>query len=143
LLIDCETCQVRDLACEDCVVSVLLGPTRWADEPDREAAGVALAGPLGAGPPSAKRLSATHPTPATPTDAPGESISLDAAERTALAVLAASGLVPPLRLVPGSGSSSPTPSPNDPAAAEFRAPRRAIHRPGTDVDVPESTDNAM
>ncbi len=24
--IDCDTCVVRDLACHDCVVSVLLGP---------------------------------------------------------------------------------------------------------------------
>lgn len=27
LHVDCSTCQVRGLACTDCVVSVLLGPT--------------------------------------------------------------------------------------------------------------------
>lgn len=53
--IDCDTCLVRGLACQDCVVTVLLGP-----------------------PPE---------------------LSLDAEERLALAVLADSGLVPPLRLV--------------------------------------------
>jgi len=26
MLIDCDTCQVRGLACRDCVVTVLLGP---------------------------------------------------------------------------------------------------------------------
>ncbi len=62
MLIDCGTCEMRDLACDDCVVTVLLGPTR-----------------LESGQP------AYAPT-------------LDAQERDALAVLAASGLVPPLRL---------------------------------------------
>lgn len=53
LVIDCDTCEVRGVACSDCVVSVLLGPV--------------------------DRVS-------------GEA-------RVALAVLAGSGLVPPLRLV--------------------------------------------
>lgn len=53
LVIDCDTCVMRDVACSDCVVSVLLGPPQ----------------------------------------------ALDGTERTALAVLAGSGLVPPLRLV--------------------------------------------
>lgn len=26
MIIDCDTCAMRDLACGDCVVSVLLGP---------------------------------------------------------------------------------------------------------------------
>ena len=26
MILDCDTCVMRDLACEDCVVSVLLGP---------------------------------------------------------------------------------------------------------------------
>jgi len=54
VIIDCDSCEVRGLACGDCVVSALLG------------------GP------------------------PGE---LDEAESAALAALAGSGLVPPLRLV--------------------------------------------
>ncbi len=57
MLIDCGTCAVRDVACSDCVVSVLLG------------------------------------SPVSP--------ELDQAERTAIAVLAGNGLVPPLRLVQG------------------------------------------
>ena len=56
VIIDCSTCAVRDLACDDCVVSVLLGSP------------------------------------------PGE---LESTEVAALAVLADSGLVPPLRLVSG------------------------------------------
>jgi hypothetical protein len=62
VIIDCNTCQVRGSACEDCVVSVLLGQ------------------PAGG--------------------------ALDDSERAAIAVLAGSGLVPPLRLVPGEAPSA-------------------------------------
>jgi hypothetical protein len=58
MIIDCSTCAVRDLACHDCVVTVLLGPV------DQEPA------------------------------------DLGVEERAAIAVLAGSGLVPPLRLLP-------------------------------------------
>ena len=57
MLIDCDGCAVRDLACGDCVVTVLLG-----------------------GPPGA--------------------VEVDEGEQRALQVLADSGLVPRLRLVP-------------------------------------------
>ena len=57
MLIDCDSCAMRDLACADCVVTVLLG-----------------------GPPG--------------------TLEVDDAERAALDVLADSGLVPRLRLVP-------------------------------------------
>ena len=57
MLIDCDGCAVRDLACGDCVVTVLLG-------------------------------------------APGAELEVDEGERRALDVLADSGLVPRLRLVP-------------------------------------------
>lgn len=57
MLIDCEGCAVRDLACGDCVVTVLLG-------------------------------------------APPGGVEVDEGERRALQVLADSGLVPQLRMVP-------------------------------------------
>jgi hypothetical protein len=57
VLIDCDSCEVRGLACGDCVVTALLG-------------------------------------------SPPEGVLLDEEERRALEVLAGSGLVPPLRLVP-------------------------------------------
>lgn len=57
MLIDCDGCAVRDLACGDCVVTVLLG-------------------------------------------APGGAVEMDDGERRALEVLADSGLVPRLQLVP-------------------------------------------
>ncbi len=57
MLIDCDGCAVRDLACGDCVVTVLLG-----------------------GPPGV--------------------VEMDEGEQRALEVLADSGLVPRLRLVP-------------------------------------------
>ena len=57
MLIDCDGCAMRDLACGDCVVTVLLG-------------------------------------------APPGGLEVDEGERRALDVLADSGLVPRLRLVP-------------------------------------------
>ena len=57
MLIDCDDCAMRDLACGDCVVTVLL-------------------------------------------DAPASGAEVDEGERRALEVLADSGLVPRLRLVP-------------------------------------------
>ena len=57
MLIDCDGCAMRDLACGDCVVTVLLG-------------------------------------------APPGGVEVDDGERRALDVLADSGLVPRLRLVP-------------------------------------------
>jgi hypothetical protein len=61
MLIECDTCAVRGAACQDCVVSVLLGA---------------------------------------PATGAGEGAALDGAEQAAIAVLAGSGLVPPLRLLP-------------------------------------------
>ena len=58
LHVDCGGCVARGPACEDCVISVLLGT-------------------------------------------PGEAVDLDPAEQAALSALADSGLVPPLRLIPG------------------------------------------
>lgn len=56
MLVDCQTCIARPIACSDCVVTALLG-----HPPDHR---------------------------------------LDAEEERAIGVLADSGLVPPLRLVP-------------------------------------------
>lgn len=42
---------------------------------------------------------------------PGAGVDLDRAEQAALAVLAGSGLIPPLRLVPPTGVSRPGPEP--------------------------------
>jgi hypothetical protein len=63
VLIDCDSCRVRDLACRDCVVTVLLGGSGAAERTERP-------------------------------------VELDGAEQAAIAVLARSGLVPPLRMVP-------------------------------------------
>ena len=57
LHVDCDSCVARGPACEDCVISVLIGT-------------------------------------------PGQ-VDLDHNEQVALSALADSGLVPPLRLVPG------------------------------------------
>lgn len=37
MLIDCDTCQVRGLHCGDCVVTVLLGPPAFAEQPGSSA----------------------------------------------------------------------------------------------------------
>lgn len=75
MIIDCECCEVRGIACGDCVIGVLLGapaPEHAGEEP---AGGVSI----------------------TPSGAP--IVQLNAPERRALDVLADQGLVPRLRLV--------------------------------------------
>lgn len=76
-VIDCDTCTVRGAACDDCVVSVMLGGP--PGPPDH-------GGPPWAGPGS--------PDP--------EPITVDPEARRALAVLAEAGVVPPLRMTPPS-----------------------------------------
>jgi hypothetical protein len=60
--IDCDTCEVRGLACGDCVVSVLLGAPPSGVEIDEESrvalealAGSGLVPPLRLVPPSGRR----------------------------------------------------------------------------------------
>jgi hypothetical protein len=77
MIIDCGTCAVAGLACADCVVSVLLGAPEAAETVSPGMSGISF-----------------------------ESVTDVADEHTAaLAVLADSGLVPPLRLVPRSQAS--------------------------------------
>lgn len=73
MIIDCDTCTAHATACADCVVTFLTIPVR-ASPP----------APVSAG---------TEPSAA------AGAVELDAAEQHAIGVLAASGLVPPLRLV--------------------------------------------
>lgn len=73
MIIDCEACTAGPRACADCVVTFLT----IASRPD-VAAPVAVVELGAAGPPAP--------------------VELDAAEERALGVLAASGLVPPLRM---------------------------------------------
>ena len=75
MVIDCERCEVRGLACGDCVIGVLLGVP-----------GVSSAVSDGPGSPTARPSGAS-------------AVHLDAPEQRALAVLADQGLVPRLRLV--------------------------------------------
>ncbi|HUK68986.1 MAG TPA: hypothetical protein VLW50_09605 [Streptosporangiaceae bacterium] len=37
MLIDCDRCEMRDIACEDCVVGTLLSVEVEIDEPERRA----------------------------------------------------------------------------------------------------------
>lgn len=69
MIIDCDTCTERGAACADCVVTFLTIPVRT-----------------------------TAPEAVPAANAAGV-VELDAAEQHAIGVLAASGLVPPLRLV--------------------------------------------
>lgn len=80
MIIDCGTCAVAGLACGDCVVSVLLGAPETIDLPDRTVGDM----------PGISFLPRTH---------------VDDEHAAALEVLADSGLVPPLRLVPRSQAS--------------------------------------
>jgi len=80
MIIDCGTCAVAGLACGDCVVSVLLGTPEA----------------VGSAPPEMTAMGELSTPPVT-----------DVADEhaAALTVLADSGLVPPLRLVPRSQAS--------------------------------------
>lgn len=46
MLIDCDGCVMRDIACADCVVSVLLGPPGVIDAQERAALAVLAGGGL-------------------------------------------------------------------------------------------------
>jgi len=64
-MIDCDTCEVRGLACGDCVVTFLTVPVRGT----------------------------------------GKGVTMDDSQAAAVCLLAAGGLVPPLRLVPARAAS--------------------------------------
>jgi hypothetical protein len=80
MIIDCGTCAVAGLACGDCVVSVLLGAPEALD----------LTSDASGALPETSLMPLTH---------------VDDEHAAALEVLAGSGLVPPLRLVPRSRAS--------------------------------------
>jgi len=84
MLIDCGSCAVAGLACDDCVVSVLLGVPE-----------VPLRAPSGA---ESTDGASTDGAPAEERRAP-LATDLPDDHAAAVAVLADSGLVPPLRLV--------------------------------------------
>ena len=70
LHVDCDRCLARGPACDDCVITALLG-------------------------------------------APVKGVDLDSDEQAALSALADSGLVPPLRLIPGARAARSVQSPLD------------------------------
>ena len=78
MIIDCGSCAVAGDACNDCVVTVLLGPVGGLSTPVAD-------GPLG--------VSVTTVTEAASAEIPDE-------HADAVALLAETGLIPPLRLVP-------------------------------------------
>lgn len=51
MIVDCDRCEVRGLACDDCVVSVLLGPPRPLDVADDERRAVDVLATSGLVPP--------------------------------------------------------------------------------------------
>ncbi len=51
MLIDCDTCEVRGLACGDCVVSVLLGPPPGLEFDASERAAIDVLAEIGLVPP--------------------------------------------------------------------------------------------
>lgn len=73
MIIDCGSCTVAGAACDDCVVTVLLGPM-----------------------PTAERPVTPHGCPA---DTAGAAPEIPDEHAAAVAVLAETGLIPPLRLV--------------------------------------------
>lgn len=91
MIIDCDRCAVRGIACGDCVIGVLLStpedPVRGRHE--RASGPAAEPGPIG---PDTRFI---------PVDAPSgaPTVQFSATERRALDLLADQGLIPRLRLV--------------------------------------------
>jgi hypothetical protein len=73
MIIDCDRCAMREVACADCAVGVLLGAS--------PAPAASLAGPIVAADPPRR-----HP------------LDLDTAERRAIQLLTDAGVIRPLRL---------------------------------------------
>jgi hypothetical protein len=96
MLIDCETCAVRDIACGDCVVSVLLSGERHAalelDSSEQDALGALASGGL---------LPPLRLVPAWPAE-PG---ATGWAGRSRRAPTALSPSVPPGRELPSDGGN--------------------------------------
>lgn len=93
MLIDCDRCSMRDRACGECVVGMLLAG------PAPERVGQPAGQDAGVGPPDG------GPAPdRTVLECPDE---FDEVERSAIAALVAGGLIPPVRLVCSSGRRSP------------------------------------
>ena len=107
MIIDCDGCRVRGPACQDCVVTVLLG-AHDAEQGHRHGS---------AGGPSQPVLVCGPLLPVR-----GTRVDLDHAERTAIDVLARSGLVPPLRVVPAA-PQEPRPSPEPDTSTRRGLPR--------------------
>jgi hypothetical protein len=87
MIIDCDTCVVRDVACDDCVISVLLSSPRLEQPPPTEAASYVE----------------SHFDCVESDNA----IEFNSEEERAVVALAAFGLVPPLRLVDSQSGQAP------------------------------------
>ncbi|MEV1293816.1 hypothetical protein [Pseudonocardia sp. NPDC049635] len=94
MIVDCDRCQVRDTACGDCVIGVLMD----VPEIDRPIPYLPVEAP---GPP----VRAEHPGgPA------GGPLEFSEPERRALQVLAEQGLIPHLRLVEAGAARAEPPA---------------------------------
>jgi hypothetical protein len=90
MIIDCDSCQVRGIACGDCVIGVLLGTP---SVPARPVDAAATPSAVHSGQES-ERVALRVETPSG-----ASTVQFDATERRALDLLAAAGLIPRLRLV--------------------------------------------
>lgn len=103
MLIDCDTCTARHRSCGDCVVTALLGAP-----PGRRGAELTVV-PLGRRAPRAAVGAEVHDDRGGPVVSgplpgqPSRVVEFDEVERRAMDVLAAGGLVPPLRHRPPLG----------------------------------------
>lgn len=136
MIIDCDGCRARGPACADCVITVLLAPPhatagphpadagaagrrrgRQEERADRGSAGWAEEDDRWGGPrPEPVLVSGPRLTVRG-----AGSVHLDAAERAAIAVLAGSGLVPPLRVVPPAPDEVGSPPPGARRDGDARA----------------------
>jgi hypothetical protein len=96
VLIDCDRCVMRGVACDDCMVTVLLGTPAVEGAAERTPAASDSGRRSPAGETRRGSRGSVIPSPGIS----GLDGDFDLVEQRALAALADGGLIPPLRLVP-------------------------------------------
>jgi hypothetical protein len=117
MLVDCQTCPVRDVHCADCMVTALTAiPLFMAGGPPDRAPG-----------PSAATDGLTGPASGTArSDAEPESVPLDRAERRAVSAFVAAGLITTTTANAARAVLDPVVPQSEPASTHRRVTRHAV-----------------
>jgi hypothetical protein len=114
MIIDCDQCTLRDLACANCAVTfitsdLLPGGSGAPTGPRGPGGPAGLGSPAANGPAASPAISPATSPAISPADSPavvGHGAELDAAELRAINALANAGMIPPLRYAPAMAKAS-------------------------------------